>query len=137
MYVFQNLLLLAESFFSTNKQVFREKLKEVVNYSWNVGVEIMLPGEGKVVVRFYLAALNGDKPALMQMIAMKKGESKYGCHLCCFNTKRCGRHYDPDVHMFRNFKTQVTIMYYIDLTRYFHTSPRSPFPPRLKYKRFW
>jgi hypothetical protein len=72
---------------------------------------MIVPGHGVRVVRMYLAAICGDKPALHAMIGLKSGNCHRCCHLCCFDLNHNMDPYDPSIHKPRNFimllKTQA------------------------------
>ena len=87
-------------------------------YSFNVGVELMIPGfERPVTVRMYIAAFNGDKPALHDMLNIKTGNCSYGCHLCCYNTSNNSVVYDERKHRLRDFNMQVQAQRVVAHTR--------------------
>ena len=58
------------------------------------------------MIRMFLAAVNGDQPALHDTLCTK-GQSTHGCHICCFNTKLNSSPYDPAIHKDRDFPLQL------------------------------
>ena len=70
----------------------------------------MLPGASKpVVVRMYLASVNGDKPALYTTMGYKKGQCIRGCQLCCYCTRRGSVTFNPKKQFTRDFNVQVKV----------------------------
>jgi hypothetical protein len=74
-----------------------------IEYCHDNGVHMIIPGLGVRVVRTYVAALCGDKPALHAMIGLKVGTCLRGCHICCYDMKNNKDPYDPNVHKERDF----------------------------------
>ena len=76
-----------------------------------------IPGHGVKVCRFYLAAVDGDKPALASMCGMDKGAGTFGCHLDLYKTNRNSVVYDSAQHTNRDFKLQIDAQTLAELAR--------------------
>lgn len=95
----------------------RDYFKKAISYCFHVGVEMIIPGKGKVVVRMYLAAVNADKPALFLLQGLKEGQCSSGCNVCCYQTKRLGVTYDEEIHKDRDYNLQYRIQKFLKTKR--------------------
>jgi hypothetical protein len=80
-----------------------ERFARSINYCYKNGVQMIIPGHGVRVVRTYLAAICGDKPALHAMVGLKTGNCHRQCHICCFDRRRNIDPYDDSIHKKRDF----------------------------------
>lgn len=85
--------------------VCHEKFANCIRYAYETGVTILIPTQGYVTIRPYLAVVLGDKPAIHAMMAIKHGNNcKLPCHLCIYQLEDSFEPHDKEKNTERDYE---------------------------------